>query len=218
LNHTKLSTTFTWIGKCGDSLWGTFYQFTGPIDRTYSLYLLDYWRVTPWLLVEMGLFRDVARNASGADTRTINNTLWSPRLGLNFQLGPKHTLRLALMRYLDTHQLLTPLLIPTEVAGLPWVEDAQPGAEVRQVGASWEAQWDKKTFTALRFAATRVGIPRYFLPIPEEGPSYNYIGWKTWRRYEASLFLNRILTNWLGLRAGVIGKRVLSRRKFKRRL
>jgi tetratricopeptide (TPR) repeat protein len=210
MNHTKFIDHLL-LTLDGENLvlpFGTFYQFTGPIDRTYSLYLLDYWRVTPWMLVELGLFRDFARNARGADARTINNTLWSPRLGLNFQLGPKHTLRLALMRYLDTHQLLTPLLIPAEVAGLPWVEDAQPGSEVRQVGASWEAQWDKKTFTALRFAATRVGIPRYFDAFPEEGPSYSYIGWKTWRRYEASLFMNRILTNWLGLRAGVIGKRV----------
>jgi tetratricopeptide (TPR) repeat protein len=193
---------------------GTFYAFTGPADRTYSLYLLDYWRVTPWMLIEMGLFRDVSRIGSYLDPRTINNYLWSPRLGFNFQIGPKHTLRLGLMRYLDTHQILAPLLVPTEVAGLPWVEDVLPGAEVRQLGASWEAQWDKKTFTVLRFAATRASVPRYFTAFPEEADPYNYIGWKTWRRYEGDLFLNRILTNWLGLRMGFIGKRVFPDQSF----
>jgi hypothetical protein len=33
--------------------------------------------------------------------------------------------------------------------------------------------------------------------------------WTSWRRYQASLFLNRILTNSLGLTLGVTGKRVL---------
>jgi hypothetical protein len=100
------------------------------------------------------------------------------------------------------------------VAGLPWVEDVLPGAEVRQLGASWEAQWDKKTFTVLRFAATRASVPRYFTAFPEEADPYNYIGWKTWRRYEGDLFLNRILTNWLGLRMGFIGKRVFPDQSF----
>ncbi len=216
-NHTKYILHWLYVEDSIPTVLplGTTYQFTGPIDRTYSLYLLDYWRMTPWLLVEMGIFRDIARNASGADARTFNNTLWSPRLGLNFQIGPKHVVRLGLMRYLDTHQLITPLLVPTEVAGLPWVEDAYPGSEVRQTGASWEAQWNQKTFTALRFAATRVSIPRYFDTALPDGTPYNYIGWKTWRRYEASLFMNRILTNWLGLRVGVTGKRVFPDQSLK---
>jgi tetratricopeptide (TPR) repeat protein len=194
---------------------GAFSQYNSPVDRTYSLYLLDYWRVTPWMLAELGLFRDVSRTASAADPRTINNYLWSPRLGLNIQIGHKHVLRLALMRHLDTDQVLSPLLVPTEVAGLPWVEDVYPGSEVRQAGASWEAQWDKKTFTALSFAATRASVPRYFTAVPGEGEPYNYIGWRTWRRYEGSVFLNRILTNWLGLRVGVLGKRVFPDQSYK---
>jgi len=179
-----------------------------PIDRTYSLYLLDYWRVTPWMLVELGVFRDVTRNLRGRTPQTINNHLWSPRLGINFQIGSKHSIRLGLMRYLDAHQILSPLLVPTEVGGQPWIEDVLPGAEVRQVGASWEAQWDDKTFTALRFAATRASIPQFSLP-PNE-----YTFWETWRRYQASLFMNRILTNWLGLRVGVVGKRLFTDQSF----
>ncbi len=87
---------------------GQTYQFISPVDRTYSFYLLDYWRLAPWLLVEMGISRDIARNA-GADSRPYTSTLWSTRLGFNIQINPKHTVRLAAMRYLDTHQILTPL-------------------------------------------------------------------------------------------------------------
>jgi tetratricopeptide (TPR) repeat protein len=194
---------------------GTFTTFTGPIDRTYSLYALDYWRLSPWLLVELGLFRDIARNASSARAQTFNNTLWSPRLGFNIQIGPKHTLRLALMRFLDTHQILNPLLVSGEIAGFPWVEDVLPGSEVRLAGASWEAQWNDKTFTTLRFAATRASTPRFFVAFPPDKNPYEYIGWKTWRRYQGDLFLNRILTSWLGLRLGVIGKRVFPDQAYK---
>jgi tetratricopeptide (TPR) repeat protein len=197
---------------------GDFPLFNGPVDRTYSVYLMDYWRVTPWLLVELGLFRDIASNARGvdADTRAITNSLWCPRFGVNLRIGSKHTLRVAAMRYLDTHQLLAPLLVSTEVAGVPWVEDTQPGSEVRQVGASWEAQWDDKTFTVLRLAATRVAVPDYFPAYyAKKDLYYNYIAWQGWRRYQASLFLNRILTNSLGLRLGVTGKRVLFDESFR---
>jgi hypothetical protein len=119
------------------------------------------------------------------------------------------------MRYLDTHQIQAPFLVPTEVAGVPWVEDVLPGSEVRQIGASWEAQWDRKTFTALRLNATRVGTPRFFGSALPDGTPYNYIGWRTWRRYEGSLYLNRILTNALGLRLGFIGKRVFPDESFR---
>jgi tetratricopeptide (TPR) repeat protein len=176
---------------------GEFYNFFGPIDRTYTLYLQDYWRVTPWMLAELGLFREVARNFRDNNTRTINNLMWSPRLGLNIRIGPKHTIRLALLRYLDTHQLLSPLLVSAEVAGFPYVEDVLPGAEVRLAGAAWEAQWDDKTFSVLRFTATRASTPGFL----------SSVAWTTWRRYEGSFYMNRILTNWLGLRVGLIGKR-----------
>jgi tetratricopeptide (TPR) repeat protein len=180
--------------------YGEFYNFFGPIDRTYTLYLQDYWRVTPWMLAELGLFREVARNFRDNSSRTINNLMWSPRLGLNIRIGAKHTIRLALLRYLDTHQLLNPLLVSAEVAGFPYVEDVLPGAEVRLAGAAWEAQWNDKTFSVLRFTATRASTPGF---LGASAP----VAWTTWRRYEGSLYLNRILTNWLGLRVGLIGKR-----------
>jgi tetratricopeptide (TPR) repeat protein len=214
MNHTKVLPYFI-IPDFGVLPLGTFYSFNGPSEKTYTLYLMDYWRATPWMVVEMGLFRDIARNGSGAGDRTFNNLLWSPRLGLNIMINPQHTVRMALMRYLDTHQIDNPLLVSTELAGLPWVEDVITGSEVRQVGADWEAQWNDKTFTVLGFSATRASTPRFFPAALSDGTQYVYIGWKTWRRYQGTAFLNRILTNWLGLRVGVIGKRVFPDQAYK---
>jgi len=189
-----------------------------PPEKTYSFYLLDYWRPVPWLLVELGLFRDVTRNSrspyplvvtpESTALNPIGNSLWSPRVGINIQINPQHTLRFALFRYLNTHLIVQPLLIPAEVAGQTWPLDSKQGAEVRQVGASWEAQWDPKTFTVLRFDAARVSTPEYLINLSGPVP-FAYSAWATWRRYQASLFLNRILTNSLGLTLGVTGKRVI---------
>lgn len=192
----------------------SFYDYIRPPEKTYSFYLLDYWRLAPWLLVELGVFRDVTRNARSAGPRPVTNSLWSPRVGVNIQINAQHTLRLAIIRYLNTHVVLQPLLVPTEVAGLPWPVDTKHGAEVRAAGASWEAQWDDKTFTVLRLDAIRVASPEYltglrFTADPDNPVVfYNYGGFLGWRRYQASLFLNRILTNSLGLTLGVTGKRV----------
>lgn len=190
---------------------------TSPPAKTYSFYLLDYWRPAPWLLVELGVFRDVARNirsprpevvaTESVDHQPIGNSLWSPRVGLNFQINPQHTLRFAVLRYLNTHIIVQPLLVPSDVGGLDWPLESKQGAEVRQAGASWEAQWNPKTFTVLRFDATRVSTPEYLLNFSGPVP-FRYSAWVTWRRYQASLFLNRILTNSLGLTLGATGKRV----------
>jgi len=184
-----------------------FYTYIRPPEKAYSFYLLDYWRLAPWLLVELGVFKDVTQNARSFDPRPVSNNLWSPRVGVNIQLNPKHTLRFALLRYLNTHVILQPLLVPTEVAGLSWPVDSKQGSEVRMVGGSWEAQWDAKTFTVLRFEGMRVSTPEYSL---DRNSGLNYDTWRTWWRYQGSFFLNRILTNSLGLTLGVVGKRVIA--------
>ena len=57
---------------------GSTYSFVGPVDRTYTLYLQDYWRVAPWMVAELGVFREVARNAYQDDFRTVNNSHVEP--------------------------------------------------------------------------------------------------------------------------------------------
>jgi tetratricopeptide (TPR) repeat protein len=205
----------------------TFQSDLRPPEKTYSVYLLDYWHPAPWLLVELGLFRDVTRNFRYPYTAPFNNitpgsvslqpfgnSLWSPRLGLNFMINSQHTLRFAVLRYLNTHFIVQPLLVPAEVAGLNWPVDSKHGSEVREAGASWEAQWDPKTFTVLRFEAIRVSTPDYYYNIAAPIP-FTYPAWTTWRRYQASLFLNRILTNAIGLTLGVDGKRVFPDDSFR---
>jgi tetratricopeptide (TPR) repeat protein len=164
--------------------------------------LLDYWRLRPNLVVELGLFKDFSKDVVVGAPGTVYNSMWSPRFGANYQFNVRntqHTLRLALERHLTTHFTAQPLLIPSEIAGFTWALDALPGAEVRQAGFAWEAQWDPKTFTTLRLNALRVANPAFDDSLQEIRLQ--------WKRYQASLVMNRILTPSLGLSAGVSGKR-----------
>lgn len=182
-----------------------------PPERSYTFYLLDYWRLTPWLLAELGVFKDFAKNARYGYPHPLSSSRWSPRFGLNIQLNPRHTIRLALQQHLNTHLILQPLLVPSEVAGFPWPLDSNQGAVVREAGAAWEAQWDDKTYTVLRFGACRVDTPEYVTNMVS-GRTFN--AWTDWKRYQATLVLNRILTGYLGLTLGVTGKRVMPDQSF----
>jgi outer membrane receptor protein involved in Fe transport len=130
--------------------------------------------------------------------------MWSPRFGVNYQFKwgqTQQALRLALERHLTTHFISQPLLVPSEIGGFPWVIDANTGSEVRQAGVAWEAQWDPKTFTTLRLNALRMSTPDFATPTDAIQLQ--------WKRYQAALTMNRILTPSLGLSLGVSGKRVV---------
>ncbi|MDI6854636.1 MAG: TonB-dependent receptor, partial [Deltaproteobacteria bacterium] len=173
-----------------------------PPSRSYSFYLLDYWRLRPNLVAELGLFKDFSKDPVFVAPNTVYQSLWSPRFGVNYQFNlasTRHTLRLALERHLTTHFINQPILVPSEIAGFPWAINANTGSEVRQAGAAWEAQWDPKTFTTLRLNALRISTPDFVTET-------DAISLK-WKRYQASLTLNRILVNSLGLSAGFSGKR-----------
>lgn len=175
-----------------------------PPDLAYSFYLIDYWRLTPKLLMELGVFKDFVKNSRAFYPQPLSNSLWNPRLGLNYQITANHTLRLALQRNLSTH-ILSPLLAPTEVAGFPSLLNVDDGAIVREVGFAWEAQWNPLTFTVLRLDAHRIDVPQY--ETDANGQPVR-VSWD-WKRYQASLILNRILHSSLGLTAGLVGKRLV---------
>jgi tetratricopeptide (TPR) repeat protein len=179
-----------------------------PPFRSSSFYLLDYWRLRPNLVLELGLFKDFNKTDRFGYARTIYTSQWSPRFGANYQFriqDTQHTLRLALERHLTTHLVTQPLLVNSEIASFPWAINVNSGSEVRQAGVAWESQWNAKTFTALRLNALRVATPNL---ITDANGSTNGV-WQNWKRYQASLVLNRILTPSLGLSLGVIGKRVV---------
>jgi hypothetical protein len=111
---------------------------------------------------------------------------------------------------MNNHLLTQPLLVPSETAGFPFTIDSFSGTEIRQAGGSWEAQWNPKTFTVLRLAALRLATPSFLTSTDAAtGATFDQPMWLTWKRYQASLILNRILCNSLGLSAGVMGKRVI---------
>jgi hypothetical protein len=179
-----------------------------PPFWSYSFYLLDYWRLFPNLVLELGIFKDFSKDIRSGFPENIYTSLWSPRFGANYQFKIKdtqHTLRAAVERHLTTHLISQPILVPSEIAGFPWAIDANSGSEVRQAGVAWEAQWGPKTFTTLRLNALRVATPDFIT----DDQNVDHQVWHNWKRYQGSLVLNRILTTYLGLSLGVLGKRVV---------
>ena len=202
LNQTSIATVFNFTQK---SITGFDYQ---PPYRSTSFYLLDYWRLRQNLVLELGLFKDFSKAARYRYTRTIYASQWSPSFGVDYQFrirGTQQTLRLALGRHLATHLVSQPLLVDSEVASFPWALYVNSGSDIRQAGVAWESQWDAKTFTALRLSALRVATPN--LVTGTNGSVYGI--WQNWQRYQASMVLNRILTPYLGLSFGVLGKRLI---------
>jgi tetratricopeptide (TPR) repeat protein len=180
-----------------------------PPQWNYSFYLLDYWRPFKDLVLELGLVKDFNKAVRPYFQENIYTSMWSPRFGANYQFGvngTQHVLRAAVGRYLNTHLLTQPLLVPTETAGFPWAIDSGSGTEIRQAGAAWEAQWNPKTFTVLRLNALRLSTPTFFI---DAISGFEQPMWQTWKRYQASFVLNRILASSLGLSLGFMGKRVI---------
>jgi tetratricopeptide (TPR) repeat protein len=183
------------------------YDFHPPA-WSYSFYLLDYWRPTRNLVLELAVFKDFSKTNRIGFPENIYTSSWSPRFGANYQFGiggTQHVLRAMAERHLTTHLTIQPMLVPAEIASFPWAIDTQSNAEVRQAGVGWEAQWNAKTFTALRLNALSVAQPD--MVVDEFNSSIDHQVLHTWKRYQASLVLNRILTTSLGLSLGVMGKR-----------
>jgi tetratricopeptide (TPR) repeat protein len=217
IDQRRFQNAITTIDTTALALWGVPPSFTDeshtqrgfqPPQWSYSFYLLDYWRPFQNLVIELGLFKDFNKAVSRYYQENHYTSMWSPRFGVNYQFGvsgTQHVLRAALGRYLNTHLLTQPLLVPAETAGFPWAIDSGSGTEIRQAGAAWEAQWNAKTFTVLRLNALRLSTPTF--STDDEGVDRPM--WQTWKRYHASLVLNRILFTSLGLSLGVMGKRVI---------
>ncbi|MFP3868406.1 MAG: tetratricopeptide repeat protein [Desulfobacteraceae bacterium] len=177
-----------------------------PPNRSYTLYLQDYWQVTPQLLAELGIFYDHTRNSRAGLADPVSLERWNPRLGLNYQVTADHILRLVLQYSVNTHNLMAPLLVPAEIASFPWQINVDDGSEMREVGVAWEAQWDPLTYSVLRLDANRIFTPQYEVDIVGTELQEHRVWWG-WKRYTASLTVNRILSPSWGLTTGVIGKK-----------
>jgi tetratricopeptide (TPR) repeat protein len=179
-----------------------------PPDRSYSIYLLDYWQVHPKFLVEGGVFKDYSKNSRYGFEQPVSNSLWNFRVGLNYFPTSEHTFRFLVQRNLNTHFFTTPSLVPPVVAGFPWLINIDEGGMTREVGAAWEAQWTPRTFTVLQVNANRIDNPvfePYFGAAGDILANRVYWGWK---RYVASFSLNQILSPAWGLAFGTAIKKV----------
>ncbi|MHC1724986.1 MAG: tetratricopeptide repeat protein [Syntrophobacteraceae bacterium] len=180
-------------------------QANDTLEHSYSFYLLDYWRLTSNLLIEMGMFADFSSNPRAGFPDPIKTDLWSPFLGVNYQINSQHTLRMAVQRHLNTHFQLQQLLVPSEVAGFPWVIDSDHGAELLQAGGAWEAQWNPRTFSTVRFDAVKISSP----DLDRNDLGEPFFVEHSWKRYQGTVSINRILTPSTGLTLGLVCKQVL---------
>lgn len=175
-----------------------------PANRSGSVYAMDYWKLAPGIVAEIGLGYDAVDSPRYGWPDPIHRELVSPRLGLNWQINEAHTLRLAFQRYLNTHTLFQSVIQPSEVAGFPARLNADDGSSVTELGAGWEAQWDADTFTVARLYYHNVVNPQY-----DPYASYDREIDVTVSRYMATLGVNRILAPYLGLSAFGVAKRLL---------
>ena len=172
-----------------------------PPDRATSVYMRDYWRIYPQLLVELGISGDFITSSRFGYSDSISSSTANPLIGLNYEVDKSNTLRFAYQGYVNAHTFLSANISPSEVAGFPSQVNANDGSKVKELGFAWESQWNPLSFSVLRLLAYRIDDPLY-----GTGPSENsVINWRT-ERFQGSFSVNRLLTSSLGLSGGVSGK------------
>jgi tetratricopeptide (TPR) repeat protein len=181
----------------------TFRYFSNPPDRDTAGYIHDYWRVSPELLVELGLSGDVTRSSryDWGYGGSVASTTFNPLVGLNYEVDKSNTLRFAYQSYVvEGPYLNSSNISPSEVAGFPSQLNAESGSKVQELGFFWESQWNPLTYTVLELSAYRVDDPEF--------SQYLYLDDDRTEHFEGSLTLNRLLTQSIGLAASLGGKYV----------
>jgi len=169
-----------------------------PPDRSTSFYVHDYWRICPQLLVELGVSGDFVRSYRELYPYSVSSTTVNPSVGLNYEIDKSNTLRLAYQGYVNSLKTATSsTLAPSEVAGFPSLINADQGSQIKELGFSWESQWNPKTFTVLHMQAYRIEDPQFDLHSSPYQDRTESAG--------GSFTLNRLLTTSLGLSAGISG-------------
>lgn len=171
-----------------------------PHDSDVTFYLRDYWHIGPKLLAELGLSGDSVGIYRFGCAQTVYSVTFNPSVGLNYEIDKSNTLRFAYQGYIN-HFSLSSSIAPSEVAGFPSEIDVDDGSRVKEMGLSWESQWNSKTFTLLSLTGYRVDDPQF-------GPSNIGFVYDRTERLQGSFTLNRVLTPSLGLAAGFTGKEV----------
>ena len=174
-------------------------QFNPYVSDT-TFYLRDYWHIGPRLLAELGLSADSVGSYRFGYAQSISSVTVNPSIGLNYEVDKSNTLRFAYQAYIN-HFSLSSTIAPSEVAGFPSEIDVDDGSKVKELGFSWESQWNPKTFSILSLTGYRVDDPQF-------GSSYLGLVDDRTERLQGSFTFNRVLTPSLGLAAGFTGKEV----------
>ncbi len=114
-------------------------QATDGDQRLTSLYLRDFWQITPWLAVDAAIYQDWMTNVDlYADTQwDIEET--SPRLGMVLSPRERDTIRIAGFRYLEPY--LAKRVDASDIAGIPIYRSTLPGTVTDEFDLVWEHEW-----------------------------------------------------------------------------
>src|SRR5208337_2649422 len=105
-----------------------------PPDRVTSIYVRDYWRICPQILVELGISGDLVSSSRFDFPDSISSTTANPLVGIDYEIDKSNTLRFAYQGYINGHPLLNPSIAPSEVAGFPSQVNADDGSKVKELG------------------------------------------------------------------------------------
>lgn len=161
-----------------------------------NLYALDYWKISPSLIVELGLGYNWVQAARTTWSSNISIQEPSAKAGLNWQVNADQTLRLAFQRYVNKH-FFQFTIVPSEVAGFADHINADDGSIVTELGAAWESQWNKRTFSVAKLNFLRLEMPEH-----DTLSTYDRIIFMNMERCSVSADINYILTPYLGFTLG----------------
>ncbi len=174
-----------------------------PPERSFSVYVLDTWRVTRDLVIDARLSYDYVEASRLGFIDSIEKHQLSPRLGLTWEATEKDTFRIAAQRYLNTSLGLNNTLQPSTTAGFFSQLNADSGSSIVELGAAWERQWNDKTYSIVQADFLRVENPQY-----DFSAGYDREVILSTNRSRVLVAVNRILTPWLGASVGASIKRL----------
>ncbi len=196
-----------------------FVQETEKPRRSFlSSYIQDIWEISPEWHLTGALRYDYAEESRVdlSQVRLLRSRFWesevSPQIGLTFKPNPRHTFRLAALKFFQPEEGVgvLPSLAPTQIAGIILNQASSiffPSARIWQYQAGWEFRPTLTSFFSLTFFRRDIDAP--FQKVSQTGfdpqsgsPTFStLIARDSFSRTGATVAWNQLLTETVGLSA-----------------
>jgi tetratricopeptide (TPR) repeat protein len=179
----------------------------------FSSYIQDIWEITPKWHLTLALHYDYAEDTRVDLTRVglPKKTFWEsqvgPQVGLTFRPTPRHTFRLAALKFFQPERGIgvLPSLAPTQIAGVILNQVSSiffPSARVWQYQGVWEFRPTATTFLSLNLFRRDIDAPFQASSFSFDPPAFSTrIARDSFSRTGAALAWNQLLAEPLGLSA-----------------